>query len=130
LRKWDFRERTTTLRVKQKIRITVTKEKYVSLGGTALHGAAWCPRCAAVTTMLTPDQAAALADVNTRQIFRWLEAGGLHYVETESPSPLVCLASLPCDAGVNDSPADDALVALARGVLHSTRKVKQDGQLG
>jgi hypothetical protein len=125
-----FRERKKTLRVKQKVRITVTKEKYVSLVGATVLGAAWCPRCAAVTTMLTPDQAASVADVNTRQIFRWLEAGTLHCVETENPSPLVCLASLPCAAEVSDSHADEALVALARGVLHSTRKVKQDGQLG
>jgi hypothetical protein len=118
------------LRLKQKIRITVTKEKYVSLGGAAALGAAWCPRCAAIKTMLTPDQAAFLAGVNTRQIFRWLEAGTLHYVETESPSPLVCLASLPRADELDDSHADDALVALARGLLNSTRKVKQDGQLG
>lgn len=45
--------------------------------------------------MLTPEQAALVARVSTRQVFRWLEAGRLHFVETASLSPLVCLASLP-----------------------------------
>jgi hypothetical protein len=118
LRKTDSQERAKTLRVKQKIRITVTHENYVSLRGAGALGAAWCPRCAAVVTMLTPDQAAALADVGTRQIFRWLESDRLHFVETGSTSPLVCLASLPTAASceVND---DDAREASPAGLSFS-----------
>jgi hypothetical protein len=115
------------LRTKQKIRITVTQEKYVSLRGAAMPGAAWCPRCAAFATMLTPDQAAALAGVSTRHIFRWLESDRLHFVETENPSPLVCLASLTVANEIDAQPTSDTVV---RGVLNLTRKVRQDEQLG
>ncbi|MDT7602229.1 MAG: hypothetical protein QOF61_226 [Acidobacteriota bacterium] len=109
--------------MKQKIRITVTHEKYVSLGGAGALGTAWCPRCAAIATMLTPDQAAALADVSTRHIFRWLEANRLHFVETETRSPLICLASLPLACEVGDLVESDGFV---QGVLYPTR----EGEIG
>lgn len=67
----------------------------MTLGGANESSAAWCPRCGAFVTMLTPEEAAAVACVKTRDIFRWLESERLHFVETENLSPLVCLASLP-----------------------------------
>lgn len=87
--------RRSAVRVKRKVRITVTQERIVSLRGAQVPGAAWCPGCAAVVAMLMPDQAAAIAGVSTRHIFRWLEANRLHFVETGNASPLVCLDSLP-----------------------------------
>lgn len=108
--------------MKQKIRITVTQETRVSLRVAGAIGAAWCPHCAAVVTMLTPDQAAALADVGTRQIFRWLESDRLHFVETDCLSPLVCLASLPVTTAceVNDDEAREA-IARAGSVIQQGR---------
>lgn len=84
------------MRLKRTIRITLTQVHSVShaaAGGAAVSR--WCPRCADFVAMLTPEQAAALAGVSTRLVFRWLEADRLHFVETTSPSPLVCLPSLP-----------------------------------
>ncbi len=83
------------MRLKRTIRITLTQVHSVSHAAVSR----WCPRCADFVAMLTPEQAAALAGVSTRHVFRWLEADRLHFVETTSPSPLVCLASLPMTAG-------------------------------
>lgn len=83
------------MRLKRTIRITLTQAHYVSHAAAGGPESRWCPRCAAFVQMLTPEQAAALAGVSTRHVFRWLEADRLHFVETASPSPLVCLASLP-----------------------------------
>jgi excisionase family DNA binding protein len=44
--------------------------------------------------MLTPEEAAALANVNARQIYAWVEAGQLHHTETEQGELLVCLKQL------------------------------------
>ena len=86
------------MRLKRTVRITLTQVHSVSRAGAGVRESRWCPRCADFVAMLTPEQAAELAGVSTRQVFRWLEADRLHFVETESPSPLVCMASLPAAA--------------------------------
>ena len=54
---------------------------------------AWCDRCQAETVMLAPDEAAALLQITTREIFRLTEAGEIHYSETETGALLVCRKS-------------------------------------
>lgn len=44
--------------------------------------------------MITPDEAAALCEVSTRTIYRWLESGTIHFSETASEGLLICLSSL------------------------------------
>jgi excisionase family DNA binding protein len=44
--------------------------------------------------MITPNEAAAVMNVSSRTIYRWIEGGGLHFTE-ESGTLLVCMASLP-----------------------------------
>jgi len=50
--------------------------------------------------MVAPEEAAALARTSTRTIYRWVEAGLLHYVETPGGGLLVCIHSLIAQAGV------------------------------
>lgn len=45
--------------------------------------------------MLPPEQAAAVAHVAVRTIYRWVEAGALHYKDGHNGSLTVCLKSLP-----------------------------------
>jgi len=51
---------------------------------------AWCLECSAIVPMLTPEEAAALAQVTTRTIYRLAEAGELHFTETPEGMLLVC----------------------------------------
>jgi len=44
--------------------------------------------------MFTPDDAALLTGVSTRLIYRWVEAGRIHFYESEGGELLVCLAPL------------------------------------
>ena len=53
-----------------------------------------CPECAARVQLLTPEDAATLAHVSTRTIYRGIEAGRLHFAETPEELPLLCLKSL------------------------------------
>lgn len=55
----------------------------------------WCPGCAGDTTMVAPDVAASLCAVNTLTVYRWVEAGAVHFNETPEGRLLVCLNSLP-----------------------------------
>ena len=45
--------------------------------------------------MIPPEQAAALAHVPVRMIYRWVETGLIHYKEEPNGSLIVCLKSLP-----------------------------------
>jgi hypothetical protein len=63
-------------------------------------GSGSLPRlCAECSTgdafMVTPEQAAAVAAVPVRVIFRWVELGVLHFIEGADGSLAVCLKSLP-----------------------------------
>ena len=56
---------------------------------------AWCAECGAQVQMLTPDEAAAIAGLSSRLIYRWIEAGRIHFSETGERRLLICQNSLP-----------------------------------
>jgi hypothetical protein len=86
------------LKVKRRIRITVLRETFASRGAATAAaddaGEAWCPACAAVSPLLTAEEAAAFCGVAGRRVLAGAEAGGVHFVEAGSVAPLVCLRSL------------------------------------
>ena len=53
-----------------------------------------CPDCAGSIGMVTPEEAAAVVSVNTRTIYRWVEAGTMHFIETPEGRLLICLNRL------------------------------------
>jgi hypothetical protein len=55
---------------------------------------AWCEGCAAEVTMLTAEQAAAIAGISLRAICRSVEAGSLHFRETADRGLFICPNSL------------------------------------
>jgi hypothetical protein len=54
----------------------------------------WCEQCACEVERVTPEEAAAIARVNPRAIYRRLEAGDLHFVEEGGGALWICLHSL------------------------------------
>lgn len=50
----------------------------------------WCPVCAEELDMLKPEEAAAVANVNTRTIYAWVETGRIHHTETSGGEVLIC----------------------------------------
>ncbi len=65
-----------------------------------------CERCTEPSGMITPDEAAALCDVSTRTVYRWLESGAIHFSETAGEGVLICLVSLAAcgmAAGMNNT---------------------------
>ena len=60
----------------------------------------WCVDCAEdPVVMLTPEEAAALAGVSLRAIYRSVEEGRTHFQETPDGRLLVCLASISAPTG-------------------------------
>lgn len=55
---------------------------------------AWCAECAAQVPMLRPEEAAAVAEISVRTIYRWVEAGKLHFSETPDGLLFICFNAL------------------------------------
>ena len=53
-----------------------------------------CPRCEARVPMVIPEEAARRWGVSPRVIYRWMDAGRLHFVEYPHGDVLVCLNSM------------------------------------
>ena len=83
-----LKRRTRTTEIK------VESEEIYLLRGTLKPVRAWCAGCEAVVQMVTPDEAANLAGVTTRIIYRWVEQGKVHFTETREGRVLVCRNSL------------------------------------
>ena len=54
----------------------------------------WCAACASESFMFTVDEAAILLNVSAMTVFRWAEAGHLHWLETPEGALLICQNSL------------------------------------
>ena len=54
----------------------------------------WCAACGTQTEMVPVDEAAILRRVDSRTIFRWVEAERVHSSETANGLLLICLNSL------------------------------------
>ena len=54
----------------------------------------WCRQCPGHAAMLRVDEAATLFGTTSLAIYRWVETGGVHFVETARGHLLVCAVSL------------------------------------
>ena len=54
----------------------------------------WCEFCDAEVLAATPEQSAAISDTGLREIYRSMENGKLHFIESETGVPQICLHSL------------------------------------
>ena len=81
------RRRTTT-----EIRFEIEELYLLRKAGESVR--AWCEGCGREVQMTTADEAASLAGVTTRTVYRWVEQGKIHFAETAEGRVLVCLNSL------------------------------------
>ncbi len=83
------------MKTKRRTEITIeTHQSLVVRSSRRLVGAR-CAECADHSWLVSPEEAAALAGVNLRTIFHWVEANHVHFAETPAGLVLVCLNSLP-----------------------------------
>ena len=86
--------------MKKRTEIKIEIERSLIISRSEAEALAWCAECAAHVRMLRPEDAAAVARVSVRTIYRWVEAGKLHFSETpEGPNGMlrICLNSLMRD---------------------------------
>jgi hypothetical protein len=89
-------KRTTT-----KTEITVETRQRITLRGRGQRviwgRAVWCNNCAATVGMYLPEHAAVLSRTTSREIYRRVENGDLHFVETTEGELFICCNSLAPD---------------------------------
>jgi hypothetical protein len=74
---------------------TVEIHEFYAIRTTSGALPALCADCSqGDAVMLTPEQAAALAQVPTRMIYRLVETGSIHYSEAPGGAIIVCVRSL------------------------------------
>ena len=55
----------------------------------------WCKECDANVEMTTPEQVAVLLGTKPREIYRRIENGSLHFIETDEGELFVCCCPMP-----------------------------------
>ena len=80
--------------MKRRIEITTLTEQIFIRRPRPRSAIAWCTACAAEVRMATPEEAATLTGISRRTIYRWLEAGRMHFSEQPGEPLLICLDSL------------------------------------
>jgi hypothetical protein len=84
---------TTRTRTRTEIHIE-TREIFVSRS-LSQPCIAWCEACGVEVRVLTPEVAASVAETTPREIYRRIEDGSLHAVETSDGTTLICCNSGP-----------------------------------
>lgn len=82
--------------MKRRLQTKVTIETLRSLrvGATGSERLQRCPQCKSEVPMVTAEEAAALVEITVRKLYRWVEKGSLHFIETPSGQVWICLTSL------------------------------------
>ncbi len=76
--------------------MTIETEEKTVLRGSQDRGSGlmWCPACRKEVRMVTAEEAAKIAGVSRRTIYRRIEARTTHFIEDGDSSTLICLDSL------------------------------------
>ncbi len=77
---------------KQKV-ITIETHQQTLIRSSVKTFVVWCETCGTETLMLKPEQAATVYDMTQREIFRQIENGELHFIETTKGELFVCSGS-------------------------------------
>ena len=82
------------MRSRRKTEITLETSRLVVIKKSPKVNPVWCEECKVERDMVTAEEAAAIACVSTRVIYRWIEQSKLHFLDNREGSLLVCCTSL------------------------------------
>jgi hypothetical protein len=83
------------MRIRRRIAITVEKREISISTNAAPREQAYCARCGREVSMLSVALTAGLKGVPERTVYRWVEAGSVHFLERPDGAILICPESLP-----------------------------------
>lgn len=82
------------MKTKRTIELNIEHTSFVTRRSSPGAIFAWCARCGAQVQLIRPEETTSYAGVSTRTIYRRIETGEIHFIESEQGSLLVCLDSL------------------------------------
>lgn len=107
------------MEIKHTTEIIVEKTRRFVIRQPETDTAVWCPACG--ERMLTAEASAALFSIRCRRVYRIVELGAAHFVETETGALFVCPPSLDAAIGtVNDAPPAEIVKLLADAAENQT----------
>jgi len=80
------------MKIKRKIEMSVSTNEIFIIRKLSTHRQTACAKCG--KPMLTAEQTAKMFDISQRRIFRIIETGAAHFIETETGALMICLSSL------------------------------------
>ena len=80
--------------MKRRIEINIETRRVWLVGSTRRRTGFFCEGCNERVEMVSADEAAVIARVTPRRIYRWIEAGEIHFEETSEGLMLICPNSL------------------------------------
>ena len=83
------------MRTTKRTEITIETDRIVVLSRRKVSVVSWCRECNRRVKMVTADEAASIAGVTSRTIYRWVDSEKLHFNETSQGSLLICCESIP-----------------------------------
>ncbi len=84
-------------RIRTELSVEIDDVFVVRRLGRSVEG--WCAGCGGTATLVTPEDAAMLTGIETRAVYRLVEAGEIHWADGPESLLLVCLGSLLEKAG-------------------------------
>lgn len=102
---------------KSKTQITIETDRMFIIRRRRVFVQAWCAICSEVVKMAPVEDAAALTRMSARAIYRAVEAGTVHFLETAEGRLLVCLNSIAVIGGKSvpeELKGDDDLPSVTR----------------
>lgn len=82
------------MRTTKRTEITIETDRILVLSRRKVSLVAWCNECSQRTKMVTVDEAATIAGVTSRTMYRWADAEKLHFTETAEGVLMICFSSL------------------------------------
>ena len=79
---------------KARTQITVRTDEVLIIRTTRVGSRTPCPECTGATLLVTTEEAIALTSVSSREIYRWVEKGWVHFAESPAGALLVCPDSI------------------------------------
>ena len=79
---------------KRTARITIETERLLVISRARESIESWCHACNEQSNFIAVDEAAAVAGISERTIFRWAEADAIHLLETAQGKAMFCLNSI------------------------------------
>ena len=80
--------------MKYRTEVTIETHRLVVVRRRAGGAVAWCRHCDDLVEMINPDEAARLAGLSPRAVYRLVESESIHFTETQEGSLLICLKSI------------------------------------